>query len=124
MSGVVNKLGSRSTIINRKIINHNAGTTFKDGDIYVSSTSIAYYYSSTVTSANGAGWIILGTLQGDAATSIAGGSNHSLFLLADGTVKSVGYNNQGQLGDGTTTNRSTPVAVSGTGYTTNASNLA
>ena len=30
MSGVVNKLGSRSKILNRKIINHNAGTTFKD----------------------------------------------------------------------------------------------
>lgn len=38
---------------------------------------------------------------------------NTLFLLKDGTVRSAGYNNSGQLGDGTTTNRSTPVAVTG-----------
>jgi hypothetical protein len=50
MSGSVNDSDSRSTIIDRKIINHDSGTTFKDGDIYVSSTNVAYYYSPTVTS--------------------------------------------------------------------------
>lgn len=38
---------------------------------------------------------------------------HSLALRADGTVWAWGLNNYGQLGDGTTTNRSTPVQVSG-----------
>lgn len=38
---------------------------------------------------------------------------NTLFLLKDGTVRSAGYNNGGQLGDGTTTNRSTPVVVTG-----------
>jgi len=110
---------------NPAAVTHDSGTTFKDGDIYVSSTNIAYYYSSSAArypSSEGIGWIALGQLQGDGATSIAGGDTHSLFLLSDGTVKSVGKNTFGQLGDGTNTNRSTPVAVSGiTGCTAIAS---
>src|SRR5437764_5047032 len=45
--------------------------------------------------------------------AIAGGGNHSLALKSDGTVWAWGYNVYGQLGDGTTTNRLTPVQVSG-----------
>jgi hypothetical protein len=45
--------------------------------------------------------------------AISGGGDHSLFLKNDGTVWSVGYNFYGQLGDGTTVNKSTPVQVSG-----------
>ena len=41
----------------------------------------------------------------------AGGSFHSLGLRADGTAWAWGYNNRGQLGDGTGTTRRTPVAV-------------
>ena len=37
----------------------------------------------------------------------------SYVLLQDGNVYSIGYNNLGQLGDGTTTNRVAPVLVSG-----------
>lgn len=45
----------------------------------------------------------------------AGKSNtcHSLFLKSDGTVWACGYNANGQLGDGTTTNRFAPVQVIG-----------
>ena len=43
---------------------------------------------------------------------IAGGGSHSLALKSDGTVWAWGQNERGQLGDGTTSNRSTPVQVS------------
>jgi alpha-tubulin suppressor-like RCC1 family protein len=34
-----------------------------------------------------------------------------MFVKTDGTLWAMGYNNYGQLGDGTTTNRSTPAQV-------------
>ena len=51
-------------------------------------------------------------------TAIAAGADHSLALRRDGTVWAWGINNagqmgSGQLGDGTTTNRNTPVQVQG-----------
>src|SRR5216683_2222510 len=47
-------------------------------------------------------------------TAIAGGSDHSLALLSDGTVMAWGDNRFSQLGDGTSVlRRNTPVAVSG-----------
>jgi inhibitor of cysteine peptidase len=48
-----------------------------------------------------------------ASMTIAAGYFHSLALKGDGTVWVWGYNWSGQLGDGTTTDRSTPVQVSG-----------
>lgn len=46
-------------------------------------------------------------------TAIAGGDSHTLALKSNGTVWDWGYNNYGQLGDGTTTNRTSAVQVSG-----------
>jgi alpha-tubulin suppressor-like RCC1 family protein len=43
--------------------------------------------------------------------AIAAGSRHSLFLTKDGRVWATGRNDAGQLGDGTTQNRSTVVPV-------------
>jgi uncharacterized repeat protein (TIGR01451 family) len=48
-----------------------------------------------------------------AQTTIAAGSAHSLRLFEDGTVWAWGWNEYGQVGDGTTTDRSAPVPVSG-----------
>jgi len=51
------------------------------------------------------------------ATAIAvgwgDGYGHSCALLSDNTIRCWGHNNHGQLGDGTTVNKSTPVTVSG-----------
>ena len=50
--------------------------------------------------------------------AVDGNGGHSLALLNDGTVRAWGSNSGGELGDGTTTNRPTPVPVSGlTGVT-------
>jgi len=49
----------------------------------------------------------------DRAESLALGSAHSCALLSTNTVKCWGRNAEGQLGDGTTTARFSPVAVSG-----------
>jgi alpha-tubulin suppressor-like RCC1 family protein len=44
-------------------------------------------------------------------TAIAAGENHAISLKGDGTVWAWGGNSNGQLGDGTTTARWTPVQV-------------
>ena len=44
---------------------------------------------------------------------VAAGYYFGLALQSDGTVWAWGDNGSGQLGDGTTTDRSTPVACSG-----------
>jgi|GEM_PF-1963874 len=45
--------------------------------------------------------------------AVSAGGGHALFLLEDGTVRAVGDNYYGQLGDTTTTNRNIPVPVLG-----------
>jgi alpha-tubulin suppressor-like RCC1 family protein len=45
--------------------------------------------------------------------AVAAGASHSLALRADGTVWAFGRNANGALGDGTTTDRTTPVPVVG-----------
>jgi alpha-tubulin suppressor-like RCC1 family protein len=48
-----------------------------------------------------------------AASAVAVGGNHALVAKQDGTVWAWGSNASGQLGDGTTTDRSAPVQVKG-----------
>lgn len=47
---------------------------------------------------------------------ISAGTNHSLGVRANGTAWAWGYNGYGRLGDGTTTQRSSPVSIAG-GFT-------
>jgi alpha-tubulin suppressor-like RCC1 family protein len=44
---------------------------------------------------------------------IAAGATHTVALGDDGTVRAWGNNSNGQLGDGTTTQRTAPVQASG-----------
>jgi len=62
--------------------------------------------------------VLLRTLYRDIAAGsdvvqVAAGRTHNLALRSDGTVTAWGLNDHGALGDGTTTDRSTPVQVSG-----------
>ncbi len=43
--------------------------------------------------------------------SVSAGNSHSLFLKTDGTLRTMGNNFDGQLGDGSNTNGSDPVQV-------------
>lgn len=52
-----------------------------------------------------------GVLSGKTVTSIAAGFSHCLATCSDGTVAAWGYNNSGQLGDGSTSQSAVPVAV-------------
>ena len=53
-----------------------------------------------------------GTLNGRTAVTVAAGSDHSLVLCLDGSLVSWGKNANGQLGNGSNTNSTMPVAVS------------
>jgi prepilin-type N-terminal cleavage/methylation domain-containing protein len=56
-----------------------------------------------------------GVLAGKTVTQISAGYGHSLALTSDGQLYAWGWNHAGRLGDGTTTLRSSPVAVNMTG---------
>ena len=65
-----------------------------------------------------------GPLSGIAAISAGGQTNHTCALTTAGTVLCWGNNSNGQLGDGSTTNRPLPVAVKGLGGTGELSGVA
>jgi alpha-tubulin suppressor-like RCC1 family protein len=56
---------------------------------------------------------VSGITAANPATALALGEFHSCALLADGTVRCWGHNGFGQIGDGSTTDRSTATAVAG-----------
>jgi alpha-tubulin suppressor-like RCC1 family protein len=56
-----------------------------------------------------------GVLAGKRVVSIGASGKHTLVLCSDGTLASWGENGLGQVGDGTTTKRSSPVLVSTSG---------
>src|SRR5210317_396881 len=54
-----------------------------------------------------------GSLSGKSVSSVACGESHTMVIATDGSLHGLGLNSQGQLGDGTTTNRLSPVLING-----------
>ncbi len=50
-------------------------------------------------------------LEIDNILRVSEGTNHALFLTKEGTGYSIGANSNGQLGDGTTVNKNSPVMI-------------
>src|SRR5665213_2705019 len=69
--------------------------------------------NGTITSSNVPVAVSAGAIPpGTTITQIAAEGDRSLALSSSGQVYAWGYNGQGELGDGSTTNSDTPVAVS------------
>jgi alpha-tubulin suppressor-like RCC1 family protein len=93
----------------------------KNGTAINGATNASYTISSpgisdsgkyTVTMTNSAGSVISDTARFYAGfKSGAGGGSYSLFLKTDGRLFGCGTNNHGQLGDGTTTDRDSPILI-------------
>ena len=56
-------------------------------------------------------WTFNAPTQND--IQISAGGSHTIIIKPDGTVWTWGINDSGQLGDGMTTNKNTPVQVQG-----------
>jgi alpha-tubulin suppressor-like RCC1 family protein len=83
----------------------NAYGQLGDGTTTQSNTPVA------VTGLSGA-VVAIAAGQSDSGGAL-GGEDHTCALLANGTVECWGYNAYGELGNNSTTNSSTPVAVTG-----------
>ncbi len=86
----------------------------------VSGTAYAFGYNNVGQLGNGTTTsstvpvAVSSPLTGNGVTAISGGYEHGL-AIQNGAAYAWGYNSTGQLGNGTTTNSSVPVAVSGLG---------
>ncbi len=66
---------------------------------------------STLTSMEPVAVDVSGALAGKKVVRVSCGQYHSLALRADGTLVSWGYNGRGQIGDGSTSDRHSPVVI-------------
>ncbi|MCL2316593.1 MAG: hypothetical protein FWC46_05860 [Actinomycetia bacterium] len=81
----------------------------RDGSVYTWGTNGDSNCLAATPSGLGPG--IPTPVPGPAVKQVAAGDGFTLLLGTDGTVRSCGDNQYGQLGDGTTTRSATPVAV-------------
>ena len=82
----------------------SAGThTFK----WVYSTDGSYQYNGNIASIDD----VKIPIKSDGWTRVAAGGYHTVAVKGDGTLWAGGYNGYGQLGDGPTTQRNSPIRV-------------
>jgi len=65
----------------------------------------------TVGGTSAGGSVTVANSAGNNWSAIAAGGDHTVALKSDGTLWAWGLNSQGQLGDGTTTNKATPTQI-------------
>ena len=86
----------------------------KGGQVYCwGSNYFGRLGDGTTTDRNTPTLVADGAMGNSGVTAVAAGGLHSLGLKDTTCLFAWGYNYYGQLGDGTTTNRTTPVQVSG-----------
>lgn len=115
--------GAAGTDLRHQWQRSSDGVAFSD---IAGATGAAYTLANAGAGDDGAWFRVVvsaraGSVTGDAARlrvgvpvrRIAAGFGHVVARKADGTVVAWGNNNEGQLGDGTTTNRHSPVPVQG-----------
>lgn len=77
------------------------------------SIALVTLFSCTISFASTRARFRAESLLNDRAARLSAGNIHTCQVNDDGTVRCWGHNGAGQLGDGTTTTRLTPVAVTG-----------
>jgi len=93
--------------------NANGADTSVSSDALDASNETSSETSGDVLDASGDTTKDGGSDGGASATSIAAGTGHTCAVIVGGTLKCWGWNVVGQLGDGSTTDRLTPVSVTG-----------
>jgi len=112
-----------SGVLSGKVITGIAGGSgftivcTSDGGVYTWGTGTGGQLgNSTSTTTNSPGAVTTsGVLSGKRVVAVSAGGTFAAVLTSDGRVYTWGGNNQGQLGDGTTSTSNVPLAVSGTG---------
>ena len=99
--------------------NHSMALT-SDGSVWAWGSNSNGQLGDNSTTSRNTPVPVSGLPAGSGVIALAGGSYHSLAVKSNGTVWAWGRNGSGQLGDGSTTQRLTPVQVSGTNLTSGA----
>ena len=96
--------------------NHSAALT-SNGSLHMWGANSSGQIGNGATTTQASPIIIgsTGLLAGKTVSKVACGSAHTLVLASDGKLYAWGQNFSGQLGDGSTTQRTSPVAVDMTG---------
>ena len=105
-------VGANHTLILKQDSNGNPGTLWAMGD-----NQYGQLGDGTTTDRSLAVEVKVGGEAVTGVTDIAAGDNHSFYIKSDGSLWAMGLNTSGQLGNGNTTNQSTPVQILASGVT-------
>jgi alpha-tubulin suppressor-like RCC1 family protein len=110
-AGVVALAMMGTIVVSGPIETHAAASTGTPGPALAWGSNAAGQLGNGTTTDSSTPVAVLGMPSGTTVTAVAGGLDYSLALTSSGQVLAWGANGYGQLGNGTTTYSSTPVAV-------------